>query len=187
MMARSTRSNQRPDTLTQDRLCRSTKTSCNARPDHTFESRASPSAIDCRPSISAMSRLRPKSCGGAKCRDGPKGDLPMRLPSEALPEPPWSPFSGDDLTTGRVQVSQDISIRCSEAPNIPVFDGCFSNSFNRIVSRAAKKLRSRNELRSIVRELTGPAMESMIKFGARHLHWYWPPTSFQNDNGHTRS
>jgi hypothetical protein len=37
MMARSTtRSNQRPDTLMQDRIAaRSTKTSCNARPDHT--------------------------------------------------------------------------------------------------------------------------------------------------------
>jgi hypothetical protein len=40
MMARSTnRSNQRPDTLMQDRNAnRSTKPSCNARPDHTFGS-----------------------------------------------------------------------------------------------------------------------------------------------------
>ena len=38
MMARSTtRSNQRPDTLMQDRKAvRSMKTSCDARPDHTF-------------------------------------------------------------------------------------------------------------------------------------------------------
>ena len=34
MMARSpTRSNQRPDTLTQDRICQVDQTSCNARPD----------------------------------------------------------------------------------------------------------------------------------------------------------
>src|ERR1700730_12836762 len=38
MMARSTtRSNQKPDTLMQDRTsARSTKPSCNARPDHTL-------------------------------------------------------------------------------------------------------------------------------------------------------
>src|SRR5580704_7156471 len=36
MVARSTRSNQRPDTLMQDRRAdRSTKPSCDARPDHT--------------------------------------------------------------------------------------------------------------------------------------------------------
>src|SRR6266568_2300446 len=37
MMARSTtRSNQRPDTLMQDRICQIDETSCNARPDHTY-------------------------------------------------------------------------------------------------------------------------------------------------------
>src|SRR5712664_4178533 len=37
MMARSTtRSNQRPDTLMQDRICQVDETSCNARPDHTW-------------------------------------------------------------------------------------------------------------------------------------------------------
>src|SRR5262245_49478727 len=40
MMARSTCSNQRPDTLMQDRICQVDETSCNARPDHTFGSRA---------------------------------------------------------------------------------------------------------------------------------------------------
>src|SRR5882762_211794 len=36
MMARSTtRSNLRPDTLMQDRICQVDETSCNARPDHT--------------------------------------------------------------------------------------------------------------------------------------------------------
>jgi len=39
MMARSTCSNQRPDTLMQDRICQVDETSCNARPDHTFGSR----------------------------------------------------------------------------------------------------------------------------------------------------
>jgi len=39
MMARSTtRSNQRPDTLMQDRLPPDRRTSCNARPDHTLGS-----------------------------------------------------------------------------------------------------------------------------------------------------
>jgi len=38
MMARSTCSNQRPDTLMQDRICQVDETSCNARPDHTFGS-----------------------------------------------------------------------------------------------------------------------------------------------------
>src|SRR6266508_4923956 len=42
MMARSTtRSNQRPDTLMQDRICQVDETSCNARPDHTLGSIAS--------------------------------------------------------------------------------------------------------------------------------------------------
>src|SRR5712691_10759167 len=37
MMARSTtRSNLRPDTLMQDRICQVDETSCNARPDHTL-------------------------------------------------------------------------------------------------------------------------------------------------------
>src|ERR1700738_3996372 len=41
MMARSTtRSNQRPDTLMQDRICQVDETPCNARPDHTFGSTA---------------------------------------------------------------------------------------------------------------------------------------------------
>jgi hypothetical protein len=39
MMARSTCSNQRPDTLMQDRICQVDETSCNARPDHTFGSK----------------------------------------------------------------------------------------------------------------------------------------------------
>jgi len=40
-MARSTtRSNQRPDTLMQDRICQVDETSCNARPDHTSGSKA---------------------------------------------------------------------------------------------------------------------------------------------------
>ena len=39
MMAGSTnRSNQRPDTLMQDRIARINETSCTARPDHTFGS-----------------------------------------------------------------------------------------------------------------------------------------------------
>src|SRR5882672_8187650 len=41
MMARSrTRSNQRPDTLMQDRICQVDETSCNARPDHTSGSQS---------------------------------------------------------------------------------------------------------------------------------------------------
>jgi hypothetical protein len=50
MMARSTnRSNQRPDTLMQDRNAnRSTKPSCNARPDHTFGSKNEPARAGVR-------------------------------------------------------------------------------------------------------------------------------------------
>src|SRR6266542_1803835 len=39
MMAQSKCSNQRPDTLMQDRICQIDETSCNARPDHTFGSK----------------------------------------------------------------------------------------------------------------------------------------------------
>jgi hypothetical protein len=37
-MVRSKSSNQRPDTLMQDRICQVDETSCNARPDHTYGS-----------------------------------------------------------------------------------------------------------------------------------------------------
>src|SRR5437899_8894780 len=48
MMARSTtRSNQRPDTLMQDRICQVDETSCNARPDHTSGSQAAELAPGC--------------------------------------------------------------------------------------------------------------------------------------------
>src|SRR5215471_9767118 len=40
MMAGSTCSNQRPDTLMQDRIARIEETSCTARPDHTYGSYA---------------------------------------------------------------------------------------------------------------------------------------------------
>src|SRR6266702_7878494 len=52
MMAQSKCSNQRPDTLMQDRICQVDETSCNARPDHTFGSIASfwPLADDFRSS-----------------------------------------------------------------------------------------------------------------------------------------
>src|SRR5580704_9005223 len=56
MMARSTtRSNQKPDTLMQDRTsARSTKPSCNARPDHTLGQNRYPSpALACQPSPAA--------------------------------------------------------------------------------------------------------------------------------------
>src|SRR6266404_1034699 len=46
MMARSTtRSNLRPDTLMQDRICQVDETSCNARPDHTFRSKTEVAAL----------------------------------------------------------------------------------------------------------------------------------------------
>src|SRR5262245_26928737 len=46
MMARSTTgSNQRPDTLMQDRICRIDETSCNARPDHTVGSKCEKLAL----------------------------------------------------------------------------------------------------------------------------------------------
>jgi hypothetical protein len=62
-----------------------------------------------------------------------------------------------------------------------------------------KKSRFSNKLRLVFCEslawtmlgqyarLTYPAMGSMMKFGARHLHWYWRRTSFQKDDGHTES
>jgi hypothetical protein len=40
MMARSRRSNQRPDTVMQDRINQVDETSCTARPDHTVGSQA---------------------------------------------------------------------------------------------------------------------------------------------------
>src|SRR5688572_974209 len=48
MMARSRRSNQRPDTVMQDRVNQVDETSCNARPDHTDGSIATRSAHTAR-------------------------------------------------------------------------------------------------------------------------------------------
>src|SRR5262245_21258841 len=62
MMARSTtRSNQRPDTLMQDRTpANSRKSSCNARPDHTCGSKATQSV---RLSVRSISALPPIATG----------------------------------------------------------------------------------------------------------------------------
>src|SRR5437879_1823375 len=59
MMARSTtRSNQRPDTLMQDRICQVDETSCNARPDHTFGSLSDMAARSLNVCFTARSRHR---------------------------------------------------------------------------------------------------------------------------------
>src|SRR5882672_9278945 len=76
MMARSTtRSNQRPDTLMQDRICQVDETSCNARPDHTLGSKApfwqsaghfrsTPiiGRLRCRPPLRKSATSRPGQC-----------------------------------------------------------------------------------------------------------------------------
>src|SRR5215471_20085845 len=65
MMARSTkRSNQRPDTLMQDRISpNSNKSSCNARPDHTFGSlsldRRAPDALGLSASLRKRTGANP--------------------------------------------------------------------------------------------------------------------------------
>ncbi len=92
MMARSpTRSNQRPDTLMQDRICQVDETSCNARPDHTFGSIATGLAVQkfrrcplcsgsrskvggCRRFAMQSLRIRPPKQGGhetkrSRCRN----------------------------------------------------------------------------------------------------------------------
>jgi hypothetical protein len=81
MMARSTtRSNQRPDTLMQDRKAdRSMKTSCDARPDHRVDATASMSA---RPQKAAV-LLRCRALAlRAKDRDRgePRGAAPPTPP-----------------------------------------------------------------------------------------------------------
>src|SRR4029453_622845 len=73
MMARSTCSNQRPNTLTQHRISqRRPKASCTARPDHTFGSNSdlgrgrAKSALPCTADIAR---------GPALVRWGPKADM----------------------------------------------------------------------------------------------------------------
>jgi hypothetical protein len=73
-MARSTtRSNQRPDTLTQDRICQVDETSCNARPDHTFGSIAtelnSPRHVRFTP---VSNRTADIAAGPVRATTGPK-------------------------------------------------------------------------------------------------------------------
>ena len=68
-------------------------------------SRASPSAIDGCPSTSAMPGLRPKSCGGAKCRDGPQRDMRPLLSSAVLRpkvHPTYKPIDKRLRADGRI-------------------------------------------------------------------------------------
>src|SRR5882672_1035043 len=65
MMARSTtRSNLRPDTLMQDRICQVDETSCNARPDHTSGSKTEVSgpARDARFTLRSRHRQPAPAC-----------------------------------------------------------------------------------------------------------------------------
>ena len=63
MMARSTtRSNQRPDTLMQDRLPPDRRTSCNARPDHRLGSIAP--VLTCRRHVRLAANLGSAGCPG---------------------------------------------------------------------------------------------------------------------------
>ena len=80
MMARSTTcSNQKPDTLMQDRTsARSTKPSCNARPDHTLGSFSSDQPAPDALGMSASLRSRPNlrtAAKDAKCHTCTIGDL----------------------------------------------------------------------------------------------------------------
>jgi len=75
MMARSTCSNQRPDTLMQDRKADgSTKASCNARPDHTFGSKA----VSLRASIRFPVHPQKRKSEVADQIDAPGQDRPLR-------------------------------------------------------------------------------------------------------------
>ena len=65
MMARSTCSNQRPDTLMQDRICEVDETSCNARPDHTHSGQNRKSLVGAN-----VFRLAPRT---DMCGDGVVG------------------------------------------------------------------------------------------------------------------
>jgi hypothetical protein len=75
----NTRSNQKPDTLMQDRIARIDETSCTARPDHTFGSRVhiSPKE-DCDP----YRRIGPKADADSTLRhiSGNSRGLPMTRP-----------------------------------------------------------------------------------------------------------
>src|SRR5215208_1822398 len=64
MMARSRRSNQRPDTVMQDRINQVDETSCTARPDHTVGSIASlwPRTVRFRYSPVSGHFQRPSAC-----------------------------------------------------------------------------------------------------------------------------
>src|SRR5713226_262483 len=71
MVARSTtRSNQRPDTLMQDRKsARSTKTSCDARPDHTKGSNPALVPLSRHVRLAAVSSPQLGVAIGRRCAD----------------------------------------------------------------------------------------------------------------------
>ena len=68
MMARSKRSNQRPDTLTQDRISQVVKTSCTARPcgmigrveetSASFEARSAPRSYPTNPDLALITKTQ---------------------------------------------------------------------------------------------------------------------------------
>src|SRR5262245_15959448 len=70
MMARSTCSNQRPDTLMQDRICQVDETSCNARPDHTSGSNATGPADHTLPLDVRFTPKANEFVRDGKCREG---------------------------------------------------------------------------------------------------------------------
>jgi hypothetical protein len=78
MRARSsTRSNQRPDTLMQDRIRQIDEIPCTARPDHTFGSIASWPALASRRPISAMPRkLSSSACNASAKRSSTAAPFP---------------------------------------------------------------------------------------------------------------
>src|SRR6516165_12267580 len=69
------RSNQRPDTLMQDRIARVEETSCTARPDHTLGSKASDRRAGRVRGMSAVPLIATELCPAAVRRLVPIGDL----------------------------------------------------------------------------------------------------------------
>jgi hypothetical protein len=82
MMARSPpRSNQRPDTLMQDRICQVDETSCNARPDHTCGSNSEVRARNWAVRFTLKNRHRQPGLSGPKSADSVE-KLENRTPPE---------------------------------------------------------------------------------------------------------
>src|SRR5436309_4513294 len=138
MMARSTtRSNQRPDTLMQDRTsANSTKSSCNARPDHTLGSDSI--FRRCPPDVWIGAASGPSHVTIAGRKSARLGHWPDLFDHVVGP----AAIRGTGVTEHEAQSSVCLDAGCPDHLGPPL--GFSGDEFSEIGGRARKRRRTQN-------------------------------------------